>query len=337
MRLFLKIPMIMLLLTLVFFILRALPEDPISVMLGPRVSPEQRVEIRERLGLDEPLIVQYLSYIGGLLRCDLGESLLTRKPVLSEILERFPATLELVIFSFLLAFILGLLLGVLSVRKRGSVVDAVLRFCSIVAYALPVFWLAMMFQLLFGIKLEGLPISGRISPLMEPNHITGLYILDSLLTLNLSALLNALKHLFLPSFALVIVLFSAFFRTIRESMIEIMRMDFITSAIARGLPEKSIFYRYVLRNALISVAAMLGPKFALLLGGTVLIENIFSWPGLGTLLITGIRYGDLVSVQGVLVFYVLFVALFGLIGDIVRAYVDPRVRGYNSWNIRPFA
>lgn len=325
-RLFLTILVALILLTLVFFILRVLPGDLVSAILGPGASPEQELEIKGKLGLDKPLVVQYFSYMGNLLRGDFGKSMLTHRPVLSEILEMFPATLELVLFSLLIAFLLGSLLGVQSARRRGGLLDGILRFYSIVVYALPIFWLGMLFQLLFGVKLGMLPVSERISPLMKLNHITGLYTLDSLLTLNFSALLDALKHLLLPSLTLGLVFSGVFLGLFRRSILEVLKMDFIRVAEARGIPKGDIFNRHVLRNALIPVINMLGFEFAMLLGGGVLTEATFSWPGLGTLLIARIRYRDFIAVQGVIVFYALFVALVGLIVDLIRAYMDPRVR-----------
>ncbi|MDK2871837.1 MAG: peptide/nickel transport system permease protein [bacterium] len=325
-RFILMIPMILILLTFVFIILRVLPGDPVSAILGPKASPEQKAEIREKLGLDKPIIFQYFSYLGGLLKGDFGRSMLTRRPVLDEILERFPATLELTIFSLLIAFILGLFLGVESSRRLGSSFDEAFRFYAVVVYALPVFWLGMMFQLLFGVKLGFFPVSGRISPLMEPEHITGLYLLDSLLTMNLASFLNSLKHLFLPSLTLGIVLSGVFLRLVRGNMVEVLRLDFIRAARARGISERRVLYRHALKNALIPVITMLGLEFALLLGGAVLTETTFSWPGVGTFLIMRIRYRDFAAVQGVIVFYALLVALVSVIVDMICAFIDPRVR-----------
>lgn len=325
-RLFFMIPMVLILLTFIFLILRVLPGDPVSAILGPKASPEQKAEMRERLGLDKPLVVQYLDYLGSLIKGDFGRSMLTRRPVIEEIWEKFPATLELSLSSLLVAFALGLFLGVESARRWGSAFDSAFRLYAIVVYAIPVFWLGMVFQLLFGMGLGVFPISGRISPLMEPEHITGLYVLDSILTLNWASLIDALKHLFLPSLTLGFVLSGIFVRLVRGNMLEVMRMDFIRAARARGIHERDILYRHALKNALIPVVTMLGLEFALLLAGAVLTETTFSWPGVGTFLVMRIRYRDFVAVQGVIVFYALLVALVGLMVDVICAYLDPRVR-----------
>ncbi len=325
-RLLLMIPMVFILLTFVFFILRVLPGDPVSALLGPKASPQQIAEIREKLGLNKPLLIQYFDYILNLMKGDFGKSMLTRRPVIKEIFERFPATLELTIWSMLIAFLIGLLLGVESAKRWGSFWDSVSRGYAIVIYAVPVFWLGLMMQLIFGIKLGILPVSGRISPLMEPDHITGLFLIDSVLTWDWEAFWDAFKHLVLPSVTLGLVLSSVFVRLVRGNMLEVLRMDFIRAARARGIAERSVFYRHALKNALIPVLTMLGLEFALLLAGAVLTETTFSWPGIGTFLIMRVRYRDFMAVQGVIVFYAILVAFVGLLVDIVCAYVDPRIR-----------
>ncbi|MCD6362717.1 MAG: ABC transporter permease [Synergistetes bacterium] len=320
------IPMVLILLTFVFFILRVLPGDPVSALLGPKASPQQVAEIREKLGLNKPLLVQYFDYIFNLVKGDFGKSMLTRRPVIKEIFERFPATLELTICSMFVAFLIGLVLGVESAKRWGSFWDSVSRSYAIVIYAVPVFWLGLMMQLIFGIKLGILPVSGRISPLMEPDHITGLFLIDGILTWDWEAFWDAFKHLVLPSVTLGLVLSSVFVRLVRGNMLEVLRMDFIRAARARGIAERSVFYRHALKNALIPVLTMLGLEFALLLAGAVLTETTFSWPGIGTFLIMRVRYRDFMAVQGVIVFYAVLVAFVGLLVDIICAYVDPRIR-----------
>ncbi|MCS7234074.1 MAG: ABC transporter permease [Synergistetes bacterium] len=324
-RLIFIISMILMLLTFVFFIFRVLPEDPIDAVLRKNFSPEQKAQIRKELDLDKPIVVQYFNYIHGVFKGDLGRSMLTGRPVLKEILERFPATLELIIFSFLIAFLLGSLLGIRSVQGRGAF-DSTLKFYPLIVYVLPVFWLGMIFQLLLGVKLGILPISGRISPLVKPSCITGLYLLDSLVSFDFEVSWDALKHLFLPSFLLGIFLSGMIFKIIRRSIMEMLRMDFIRSARARGISEGVIFYRYAVKGALISAIASFTLEFAFLLGGGVLIERAFSWPGLGAFLVTSIECGDLTIVQGVIVFYIFLIALVKFIVDVIHAYLDPRIR-----------
>jgi len=333
-RILLTIPMILLLLTLVFFIIRVLPGDPVLVHFEKQATPALIEEFRRQLGLDKPLEQQYFDYLVGLLHGDLGKSMADFSSVGQQIFSAFPATLELSIFSIAVAVLLGVFLGARASRSYNSIGDHSIRIFGIVSYAIPVFFLGMVFQLIFGIGLHLFPTGGRISPGMEPRGLTagdfqlstGLYTVDSLLEGNLQKLVEALRYLMLPSLTLGIVLSGIFVRLTRSNMLETLRLDFVTAARARGLSERAVLYGYALRNAFLPILTMMGLQFAALLAGAILTETTFSWPGLGRYLVDRIAFRDYTAIQGTIVFFGLLVALVSLIVDILYAYLDPRIR-----------
>ena len=325
-RVLLAIPTIFILLTIVFVVMRV-AGDPVSAILGGHAPAEQIERIKEQLGLNKPLYVQYLEYLWQLLHGNLGRSLIWgRRPVLVEILEHFPATLELSISAFIVSILIGIFTGVHSARKYNKPTDHILRLYGIVTYALFIPWIGLILQLIFGVYLGWLPTSGRIDTLMEPKHITGLYVLDSILTLNIPSLISAIRHLILPSITLGIYLSGIYTRLTRSNMLEVLRKDFITAAKARGLPEGTVIYKHALKNAFIPILTMMGLQFALLLAGAILTETTFSWPGMGTFLAERIFYRDYPTVQGTIVFFAILVVTVSLIIDILYAYIDPRIR-----------
>ncbi len=325
-RAFLVLPTVLILLTVVFFILRILPGDPISSMIGQKVPEEVLEKMRHEAGLDKPILIQYAEYLKGVFTGNLGRSMIWgKRPVIEEIMDRFPATLELTIFGFTISVILGLLTGSIAAFKHGSKIDTGMRIYSVIAYTLFIPWFGMLLQMFFGVYLKLLPIGGRITPDMAPEHITGLYVLDSILTLNLTSLRDSLLYLFLPSLTLGIVLSGAYTRLLRNNLIEVLGQDFITAYRARGIGNRKIV-KHAVKNAFIPVVTLMGLQFAILLGGAVLTETTFSWPGMGTFLIERIEYRDYTAVQGAIVFYALFVAIISLIVDIIYALLDPRIR-----------
>jgi len=333
-RILLTIPMILLLLTLVFVIIRILPGDPVLVHFEKQATPAMIEEFRRQLGLDKPLEQQYLEYVVGLLRGDLGKSMADFSSVGQQIFSAFPATLELSIYSMAIAVLLGVFLGARASRSYNSIEDHSIRIFGIASYAIPVFFLGMVFQSIFGIWLHLFPTGGRISPGMEPSGLTagdfhlstGLYTIDSLLEGNPSEFVEALRYLFLPSLTLGIVLSGIFVRLTRSNMIETLRLDFVTAARARGLTERAVLYGYALRNAFLPILTMMGLQFAALLAGAILTETTFSWPGLGRYLVDRIAFRDYTAIQGAIVFFGLLVALVSLVVDILYAYLDPRIR-----------
>jgi len=335
-RILLTIPTLLLLLTMVFLLMRVLPGDPVALHFEKKAEPAQMDEMRRLLGLDKPVWVQYADYIWGLVDINyflahgypnLGKSMQTFEEVGGQIFSAFPATLELAIYSMLIASVLGILLGVVSSKKYNSVQDHLVRGFGTVAYAIPVFFLGIVFQLIFGVFLHWLPIGLRINPLVNPPAtITGLYTIDSLLEGNIVKFFESLKALILPSLTLGIILSGIFIRLTRTNMLETLRLDFVTAARARGLKESTVTYGYALRNAFLPILTMMGLQFAMLLGGAILTETTFSWPGLGRYIVQRINFRDYTAIQGAVVMFGLFVTLVSLVVDILYAYFDPRIR-----------
>jgi len=318
--------MIFILLGIVFFIMRVVG-DPVSAILGGHAPQEQIEQIKQQLGLNRPLLIQFFGYLGQLLRGNLGRSLIWgQRPVISEIWDHFPATLELSICAFLVSIIIGIFTGIIAATHLNKFLDHTFRLYGIITYGLFIPWIGIMLQLIFGVYLGLLPIGGRIGTLMEPKTITGLYILDSLLTLNMDSFVSALKYLILPSLTLGVYLSGIYTRLTRTHLIEVMGKDFIKAAWARGLPRRTVIYKHGLKNAFIPILTMMGLQFALLLVGAVLTEITFSWPGMGSLLFERITYRDFTTVQGIVVFFALIVVTVSLLVDVIYAYIDPRIR-----------
>ncbi len=326
-RALLIIPTILILYTLVFIVLRVIPGNPIEAALGTRYIPEElKQQLAERLGLNKPLYVQYFEYLWNILHGDFGESLVIRgRPIWEDLKARFPATLELTIWGFTISVFLGLLTGTLAAVKRGSKIDTSMRIFSIVAYTLFIPWLGMMLQLVFGLWLGWLPTSGRLSARIELDTITGIYTLDAILTGNIPAFIDAVKHLILPSLTLGIVLSGAYTRLVRTNLSEVLASDFIRAYKARGIRDTKVL-RHALKNAFIPIVTMMGLQFAILLGGAVLTETTFSWPGMGSYLLEKVTYRDYTAIQGAVIFFAFFVGLISLIVDVIYALIDPRIR-----------
>ena len=318
--------MLFILLTVIFFILRIMPGDPVLAVLGGKAPKEVIDRLRHELGLDKPIIVQFGDYLLNLFKGDLGKSTFTQRPVWDELMERFPATLELTIFAFLIALGIGVFWGAEAARRKDGPVDVSARVFAILMYAIPVFWLGLMMQLIFGSYLRLLPIGSRISPAIDLKVITGFYVLDSIITGNWEALKDVLAHLVLPGVTLGLVISSVFLRMVRNNAVLMYSMDFVKAAKARGIKENAILYRHVLKNAFVPIMTMMGLQFALLLGGAVLTETTFSWPGMGSYLVQRIKYRDFPAIQGAVVFFAFMVIVISIIVDVVNALVDPRVR-----------
>lgn len=326
-RVLLSLPMILILLSIIFLVLRVMPGDPVLAMLGDKAPMTQVQEMRHQLGLDKPLYIQFLEYLASLIRGDLGKSLIFgHRPISVEILEHFPATLELTIGSTIVMLAVGVFTGAQSAYRRNTPSDYGFRTFGIVIYSVPIFWFGMMLQLLFGVYLRWLPIAGRIDPFLSPPRITGLYTIDSLLSGNAQSFASSVLHLILPSLTLGLVLSGIFTRLTRVNTLEVLGQDFIAAARARGLKESSVLYKHALRNAFIPILTMIGLQFALLLAGAVLTETTFSWPGMGTYLIERISYRDFPAIQGAVVFFAALVAAVSVAVDMIYAYLDPRIR-----------
>ncbi|MGJ3251602.1 MAG: ABC transporter permease [Elainellaceae cyanobacterium] len=326
-RLLLAPLMIWTITTLVFLLLRATPGDPVDVVLGSRAPEEAKDALRERLGLNAPLWVQYLTYLGSLLRLDLGTSLTTQGQSVWQIIQQhFPATVELTVCSMVVSAGVGIAVGALAASRPNSSLDAGGRLFGIITYAVPMYWFGMLLQLLFAVKLRWFPIGTRFPLTMTPpNGPTGLYVVDSLLTGNLTHLATSVYYLILPSLTLGLLLSGIFERIVRVNLKQTLRSDYVEAARARGIPEFRIVMVHALRNAMIPVVTVLGLTLASLLGGAVLTEVTFSWPGLANRLYQAIEFRDYPVVQGILVFFGGIVAIASILIDILNAWIDPRI------------
>ncbi|MEO0826957.1 MAG: ABC transporter permease [Cyanobacteria bacterium J06639_16] len=327
-RLLLAPLMIWTITTVVFLLLRATPGDPVDALLGQRAPEAAKDTLRSQLGLDAPLWLQYLRYLGKLLQLDLGSSIASQGQTVWQIIaDHFPATVELTLGGMMIAAVVGLTVGSLAASRPNSSLDAGGRLFGIVTYAIPMYWFGMILQLIFAVQLRWFPIGTRF-PLSAtpPAGPTGLYVLDSLLHGNISQCGTALYYLALPCLTLGILISGIFERMVRVNLKQTLRADYVEAARARGIPEVRIVVAHALKNALIPVITVLGLTFASMLGGAVLTEVTFSWPGLANRLYEAIAQRDYPVVQGLLVFLSAIVATVSILIDILNAYVDPRIR-----------
>lgn len=327
-RLILLIPVLVGVTLITFTISHVIPADPARLFAGgPKASPETIENIRHELHLDEPLWKQYFYYMGDLIHGNLGKSYLENRPVTECLRDYFPATIELTIMSMFFAVPLGIIGGIISAIKRNTAIDQITRIIAIAGYSMPIFWLALMLQYVFAYQIPILPLEGRLDTgMLPPTHITGMYVFDSLVTGNGATLLSAIYHLLLPSFVLGFATMALILRMMRSSMLEVMGMDYIRTARAKGLSEKKVIYKHALRNALIPTVTVLGLMFGGLLGGAVLTETIFNWPGMGRFSVNALLNFDFNSVMGFTVFIAIIFVLANLVVDILYAFLDPRVR-----------
>jgi peptide/nickel transport system permease protein len=327
-RLLLAPLMLWTIVTLVFLLLRATPGDPADAILGGRAPEAAKEALRNQLGLNRPLPVQYGIYLWNLLHLDLGSSLTSRGlPVWEVITQHFPATVELAFYGMLVAVVVGVSVGIISASRPGTVFDAGGRLFGIITYALPMFWAGMILQLIFAVQLNWFPLGTRFPIDNDPPlTVSGLYTIDSLITGNFGDFLVALHYLALPCLTLGILLSGIFERIVRVNLKQTLRADYVEAARARGIPERRILLAHALKNALIPVITVLGLMFAALLGGAVLTEVTFSWPGLGNRLYEAISLRDYPTVQGIMVFFGAIVVLASILIDLINAYIDPRIR-----------
>ena len=312
---------------LIFVIARVIPGDPARMILGPR-APEQAVQVlRHEMYLDEPLTVQYFYWIRGVLSGDFGRSLVSKRAVLEDIKEYFPATMEMVIFAAILMVIFAILLGVLSAQYRNTWLDNSIRIMSYLGVAIPAFVAAIFFLLLFGYHWPILPVLGRLSPgIIPPARITGLLTLDSLIQGNFVAFWDAFKHLILPSVALSLGRISQNARLTRSAMVDNMRKDFIYSERGYGIPEKVIMFKYLLKPSVIPTVTMMGIDFGLAFANAFLVEKIFIWPGLSRYGIDAMMHKDLNAISAVIILYGIIFVVMNIIVDIIVGFLDPRAR-----------
>ncbi|WP_027480710.1 ABC transporter permease [Deinococcus pimensis] len=310
----------------VFVFIRALPGDAATVILGERATPESLARLRQQLGLNDPLPVQFGRFVSDVTRGDLGVGLKSQIPVLSDLRNRFPATLELTIGAILFAVIVGLPAGVIAALNRNRFADNAAMTVSLVGVSMPIFWLGMLLAYLFAVKLQWLPPSARTDIGVTFQPITGLFVLDGLLRGRPDVAWDAVRHLVLPSIALGTIPMAIIARITRSSMLEVLSQDYVRTAAAKGISRGRVVMKHALRNAMLPVITVIGLQVGTLLGGAVLTETIFSWPGLGSWLYQGITDRDYPVIQGGVIFAALVVSVVNLLVDLSYAVLDPRIQ-----------
>ena len=306
---------------------RFLKGDPVLLMAGERgVSPERHAELLAQLGYDKPLIMQYFDFLGNLLQGDLGNSLVTKKPVLNEFLALFPATIELGVMAIIIAIVIGVPIGVLAAIKRGSWFDQLSMSAALVGFSMPIFWWGLLLIILFSGILGWTPVSGRISLMYYFPDVTGFMLIDSLLSGEKGAFTSALHHLILPSVVLATIPLAVIARQTRSAMLEVMGEDYVRTARAKGMSPFRTIGVHALRNAMIPVVTTIGLQIGVLLAGAILTETIFSWPGIGKWMIDSISRRDYPSVQSGLLLMAAVVMIVNLLVDLTYGLINPRIR-----------
>jgi ABC-type dipeptide/oligopeptide/nickel transport system permease component len=321
-KLLLLIPVLFGVTLATFMVMHLFTTDPTEMILGQHATTQRVEALREELGLNKPIYVQFGDYLSNALQGDLGKSVITKTSITDELMRRFPATVELALTAIFIATIMGILLGVISAVKQNSIYDYGTMVTALMGVSMPIFWLGLMMIILFSVILGWLPASGRIGIGMQPEMITGLYLVDALLTGDMGAFINASEHLIMPALALGSYSTAIIARMTRATMLETIRQDYIRTARAKGLTEKVVIFKHALRNALIPVVTVIGLQMGALLGGAVLTETVFSWPGIGSYLVEGIMVSDYPRVQGA----VLLVGTIFVLVDVLYSYLDPRIQ-----------
>jgi len=317
-RLLLLIPMAIGMVVVTFGLLLMVPGDPAAVLLGPEASPEMIANLRRTLGLDDPWYLRLWGYFANLLQGNMGRSIFQSAQVSDIIAGRIGATIELAVVALLLASLIGVTLGVLAAIRQGTIVDTISMLLAQVGVSMPVYWLGLLLMLAFSVQLGWLPAIGRGMPLLDA--------LGAALTGRPAPLLDSLAHILLPALALAANSAAIISRLVRTSMLEVLREDFVRTAYSKGLRGPRVVIRHALRNALLPVLSVIGLRFGALLGGAVLVEMIFAWPGLGQLTFAAVSQRDIPLIQGIVLTFALIFALVNLVVDLLYAVVDPRVR-----------
>ena len=318
--------MLWLIATLVFLLLRVAPGDPVDAVLGSRAPAAAKAAMRARLGLDQSLLDQYIHYLHGLIQGDLGQGLINQEPVSSIIGRTLPASLELSVVALVVAAIVGLSIGFSGIARPEGKLDLAGRLYGLGTYALPPFWVAMLVQLLFAVSLGWLPVGGRFPPSLMPPQGSGFYLIDSMVDLDWTALRGTIRHLVLPAGTLALLLSGTFTTALRLNLRRTLRGDYVEAARSRGLSETQVVLRHGLPNALLPVLTIAGITVASLIGGALLIEVTFSWPGIALRLQEAINQRDYPVVQGIVVVIAALVVLVSVAVDLLVAALDPRIR-----------
>ena len=312
---------------LTFTVTRLVPADPVRAAAGMDATQETLEAVRRELGLDRSWPEQYLRYISRVLRGDLGMSYMNRQPVMNDIKAFLPASLELALASLVVCVPVGILLGIVTALRAGSVSDAATRVFAILGVSMPVFWLALLFQLIFYRQLRWFPAAGRLGPLFSPPRpVTHLYLVDTLLAGDLAAFTSAVRHIALPAFTLAVANIAIITRITRSSLLEVLSQDYVRTARAKGLAEWRVLSRHALKNAAVPVVTIIGLQLGALIAWVFLVETIFSWPGIGSYAVRAIMNADFNAVMGVTLVTSFMYVIINLLVDISYLFLDPRIR-----------
>lgn len=324
-RILVLIPTLLGVSVIVFLMLHITPGDPAELLLGERATEQSLTAMREHLGLHKPLHVQYGMFLKRLLQGDLGETIWTRQKVWVEVKQRFPATIELSMAAMLISCFFGMIFGIISATKQYSAFDYLSMVGALLGVSMPVFWLGLVLMLIFSLELGWFPMSGRLSIGIDLQRITNFYLLDAVLTANWGAFRNAIRHIALPAATLSTIPMAIVARMTRSSMLEVLRQDYIKTARAKGLSQRVVIFKHALRNALIPVVTTIGLQFGILLGGAILTETVFAWPGVGKWIYDAVSQRDYMVIQGgTLVIACTFVVI-NLLVDVLYAVINPRI------------
>ena len=311
----------------IFVFVRAIPGDPVFTILGEQgASQEQYEKMRQELGLDQPVVIQYAKWVGRIAQGNFGTSILTGEKILPQIVEKFKATVELAVVAVILGSIIGIIAGLLSAIKRNTVFDHLSMALSMAGMAMPAFWMGLMLIIVFSVELNWLPISGRMGYTINLESITGFVLLDAILTGNWAAIKDILAHLILPALTLGVHPAALTARTSRACMLEVLNEDYIKAGLARGLYFWEVLTKHAFRNALIPVVTVIGLQLGTYLGGSIVTETVFSWPGLGRYVVTAIYSRDYTVIQGAVLIYALVIVMINLGVDLLYSFIDPRVK-----------
>jgi len=327
-RILIMIPIVLGVAIIVFLFMRLMPGDPVDIMMGQggSVSLGEIEKLREEFNLDKPLYVQLGIFLGDLLHGDLGNSYVQKRPVDEIIMGRLPATIELAIGGLIVSLLIAFPIGIISAVKQNSWVDRISMAGAFLGISMPGFWFGIVLLLLFAVNLHWLPVQGRIDNSAALQQVTGFYVLDSLITGNRAALGSSIKHLILPSITLGAPMAAVIARVLRSSMLETLRADYVTLARAKGATEFNVVIKHALRNALIPTITVVGLQVGVLLGGNMIVETIFGWPGLGRTVVSAIFDRDFPLVQGSVMIYAFIFVVTNLIVDIVYTYLNPKIQ-----------
>ena len=325
-RLALMVPTLLVLSILLFLFIHSLPGGPAIALLGERATQESIEQFNESQGLDDPLYVQYTRYMKNVLSGDLGSSVRTRRPVVEELGDKFPATVELGLAAMFFAVLIGVPLGFLAAKRYLGFFDHSSLFLSLIGISFPVFFLALLLKYVFAIQLGWLPTIGRLDITRTLEHPTNFYLIDAILAWDWEAFWDAVRHLILPAVALGTIPLAIVARITRASTLDVINEDYVRTAKAKGLDPRVVDSRHVMRNALLPVVTVIGLQTGLLLTGAVLTETVFAWPGMGSWMLEAIRFRDYAVLQGGILFFAMIVIVVNLLVDVSYAYLNPRIR-----------